>query len=75
MIESLGPILRLFNTTVIRILAEEDGSLRLETEEGYVLTVSANPDYESWEFVGRDGSLVVCTPGGELAIWDRDTSM
>ncbi len=28
-----------------------------------------SPKYESWNVAGPDKQLVVCTPGGELAIW------
>jgi Family of unknown function (DUF6188) len=35
------------------------------------LQVAVEPDqrYESWQISSEDGLLIVCTPGGELAVW------
>ena len=46
----------------------QDGVLSFDVGEAHVRAV---PDakYESWNVAGPDKQLVVCTPGGELAIW------
>ena len=33
------------------------------------VTAAPSPKYEAWNISGPDKQLVVCTPGGELAIW------
>lgn len=39
-----------------------DGSTRLKVEP--------DPAYEAWNVSGPAGFLIVCMPGGELAIWN-----
>jgi hypothetical protein len=36
----------------------------------YAVHAAPSPKYEAWNVAGPDKQLVVCTPGGELAIWD-----
>jgi hypothetical protein len=45
------------------------GDLRMVFESGAQLTVAPDAEYEAWGLVGPKGSRVVCTPGGELALW------
>ena len=33
------------------------------------LEVKAGDDHEAWQLSGPDGEMVVCMPGGELAVW------
>jgi hypothetical protein len=38
---------------------------------GRALRCEPQPEFEAWEVVGGEPQyLVVCTPGGELAVWD-----
>jgi hypothetical protein len=39
---------------------------------GATVWSGSDPDYEAWSYDGRQGEKVVCTPGGELAIWTAD---
>ena len=39
---------------------------------GATVWCGSDPDYEAWSFDGRHGEKVVCTPGGDLAIWKAD---
>ncbi|UIJ33958.1 DUF6188 family protein [Allobranchiibius sp. GilTou73] len=48
---------------------EVTGSLAVIFANGVRLDVAADPDYEAWSLVGRDGSLVVSLPGGGLSRW------
>lgn len=48
---------------------EVTGSLAVIFANGVRLDVAADPDYEAWSFVGRDGSYVVSLPGGGLSRW------
>ena len=47
----------------------DDGVLTLTVGEASVRAVP-HAKYDSWNVSGPDTQLVVCTPGGELAIWD-----
>ncbi|MFD0516598.1 DUF6188 family protein [Paractinoplanes durhamensis] len=49
----------------------DTGDLRITFDSGSELLVEADPEVESWAFVGPDGLLVVCLAGGELARWQR----
>jgi len=45
--------------------------LVLEFNDGSILRNEPHPEYEAWQVVGGDPQyLVVCLPGGELAVWD-----
>jgi hypothetical protein len=48
-----------------------DGALTMTAGEAEIRAVP-DPHYESWHVTGPppDKQMVVCTPGGELAIWD-----
>ncbi len=66
----LGPLLALYPDTLTAAIALPDGSLRLELRSGAVLTVPPDPKFEAWQVGSPLGLLlVVCTPGGALAIW------
>jgi hypothetical protein len=39
---------------------------------GATVWCASDPDYEAWSYDGRQGEKVVCTPGGELAIWTAE---
>jgi hypothetical protein len=46
--------------------------LVLEFNDGSTLRCEPDPNYEAWQVVGGDPQyLVVCSPGGELAVWDK----
>ena len=34
-----------------------------------LLQVEAGDDHEAWQIYGPSGEIIVCMPGGELAIW------
>lgn len=47
------------------------GVLTLEFTDGTTLRCEPRPDVEAWQVVGGDPEyLVVCMPGGEVAVWD-----
>ena len=48
------------------------GALTLEFVDGASLLSQPDPRFEAWEVVGGNPQyLVVCQPGGELAVWDE----
>ena len=66
---SFAPLLALMSRTVKRAEAFKNGSLLLVFNEGDVLAVDADPNYEPWNIAGENGLRVVSVPGGDLAIW------
>jgi Family of unknown function (DUF6188) len=49
-----------------------DGLLTLSFTDGVMLRCPPDPQYEAWQVVGGSPPyLVVCLPGGELAVWDK----
>jgi len=53
-------------------IAPEEGVLHILFAGDASIVVEANPQYEAWQFgffeAGQD-YRVICTPGGELALW------
>jgi hypothetical protein len=45
------------------------GCLAIVFDGGLQVTVEPDQRYESWQISSEDGLLIVCTPGGELAVW------
>ena len=45
------------------------GQLAISFATGLTLKVDPDQHYESWQISSDDGLLIVCTPGGNLAIW------
>ncbi|GAA0462542.1 hypothetical protein Ade02nite_29090 [Paractinoplanes deccanensis] len=48
---------------------DKSGALTVTFAAGSALEVRPDPDVESWAFTNPDGPLIVCLPGGELAVW------
>jgi hypothetical protein len=65
----LGPLLALYPDRLEEASVEADGSLRLTFLSGARITVPPNPQFEAWQVNGPEDYLVVCAPGGALAVW------
>ena len=74
-IHTCGQALRLFNARVTSAKAYNSGRLEITLSDGMFLRVDSNPQFEAWEAVGSDGMRVVSVPGGELAIWQPNSSV
>jgi Family of unknown function (DUF6188) len=67
---SLVPLLELYPDALMAATVGSDATLQLHLSSGASLVVPPHPEFEAWQVNGRDGSLVVCTPGGaNLAVW------
>lgn len=64
----LMTLLGLLNQAAEATIAD-DGQLTLRFTEGTSLTVRPDDKYEAWQLRDDNGLLIVCTPGGGLAIW------
>ena len=47
----------------------KNGVLSISVRDALVHAVP-HPHYESWNIAGPEHQLVVCTPGGDMAVWD-----
>jgi hypothetical protein len=64
----LGPLLSLYPGSLEEAVSSNMGVLALGFGAGASLRVPPHPHYESWQIVAP-AFHVVCTPGGELAVW------
>jgi hypothetical protein len=64
----LMTLLGLLNQATEATIAD-DGQLTLRFAEGTSLTVRPDDKYEAWQLSDDTGLLIVCMPGGDLAIW------
>ena len=67
--EAFVPVRNLLGTSISTSNIGENGSLSLTFDDGSILHVEPDPNYEAWNLSGPDGLVVVCMAGGELAIW------
>jgi hypothetical protein len=66
---ALAPALLVRHLDVLEAGVAESGELRLSFACGLVLRAPPHAAFDAWNVSGPDGFLVVCTPGGELAVW------
>jgi hypothetical protein len=67
--QDVAAALPLFNTEVLSAVAFKSGALRIVFDNGRLLKVDPDPQYEAWTANGPGGMLVVSLPGGDLAVW------
>jgi hypothetical protein len=68
-LKELGPAVGLFGQVVRSATASARGELEIAFEDGRVLSVQPDDRYEAWEIYGPGGMRAVCTPGGEVSVW------
>jgi hypothetical protein len=73
-IHACGPALKLFHARVTSAKAFSSGRLEITFSDGFFLRVDPDPHFEAWEAVAGNGMRVVAVPGGELAIWQCNSS-
>lgn len=69
--ESLAPILALFNAAATGMSIEKSGRLILSLGDS-ILNVAPDEAYEAWELacsIGGANYLLVCSPGGKIALF------
>ena len=67
-LEGLSLLVPLLNGNVTGAAVNGLGGLSL-TIDRTELHCPSHRDFEAWNFRRPDGVLVVCTPGGDLAVW------
>ncbi|MGI5194731.1 DUF6188 family protein [Streptomyces sp. CA-288835] len=65
-------LVRLARDVISQAEVGNSGELGLEFESGVKLTVQPDDDYEAWGLVGPRRRRVICTPGGEIAVWSEE---
>ena len=66
-VEVLGALRDLLMKPVLSV-SESDGQLDV-VFDSLTISVPRDDDYEAWQVRADDGLLIVCAPGGELAVW------
>jgi hypothetical protein len=67
------PLSGLVGRTVASV-STTDGVLVLTFQGGPALRCDPSEEFEAWQVVGgKPEFLVVCCPGGEIAVWDERT--
>lgn len=72
--DNSGPLDSLREEINATSTAEKDGILVLTSADGLSLRVAPSADFEAWALAGPRGQKIVCLPGGELAVWEAETS-
>ncbi|MGV9411370.1 DUF6188 family protein [Nocardia sp. NPDC003693] len=54
---------------IVTATVESDGELRIDLDTGHRLVVEPDRFFEAWTVTDPGRYLVVCMPGGELAVW------
>ncbi|MER5218929.1 DUF6188 family protein [Streptomyces flaveus] len=65
-------LVRLARDVISEAEVGNSGELAIEFESGVKLTVQPDDDYEAWGLVGPKRRRVICTPGGEIAVWSGE---
>jgi Family of unknown function (DUF6188) len=64
----VAPALAVFGATVTSSAVLKTGVLDLAFDNGLSLAVNPDAEFEAWQ-VRKSAGLLVCTPGGDIAIW------
>ncbi len=67
-LDGVAVLLPLLNSDVVAVQVADSGELSLTIGETTV-SCASDPGYEAWSLTGRQGTMVVCVPGGRLEIW------
>ena len=62
---ALAPVIDLFLKSITEVTVTDRGTLTLDFDDGAQLTVSPDPQYESWELHGEGISGILVGPGGD----------
>lgn len=67
-LDGVALLLPLLNAEVTAVGIDVSAELSLSLG-GATIRCGSHPYYEAWSYDGPEGGKVVCTPGGDLAIW------
>ena len=67
--EAAKPLVELRLRRISALTIEDNSTLAVEFDGGYHLKCPPDPDYEAWWVVQENGAMIICMPGGNLAVW------
>ncbi|KAA0116086.1 DUF6188 family protein [Mycolicibacterium sp. P9-22] len=68
-VSAFEPLSHLVGQVITASEVDDTGSLTVAFDGGNSLLVEPDRNYEAWTVTGPKGMIIVCQPGGELAIW------
>ncbi len=68
---TLAPALTLFNAEIANVSIQKTGFLTAKLKDGRSLEIEPDEQYEAWQVGSTNGFLLVCSPGGEVAMFQR----
>jgi len=66
---TICPALGVLHQELKSLEVHKSGILEIVFLNGDKIVVNPDPQYEAWTLNGPDDLLMVCMPGGEIAIW------
>ena len=67
--DRVAPVLEMLHKPVRSLRVLKNGRLTFAAAPDITMTVEPHPKYEAWHVNGRSNLLIVCMPGGKLAVW------
>ncbi|MEV6774522.1 DUF6188 family protein [Nocardia sp. NPDC051030] len=58
---------------IVTAAVTSTGELRIDLDSGNRLVVEPDRYFEAWHVTAPGQYLIVCMPGGELAVWSEDS--
>lgn len=71
-VSTLSPILRYFNEEVDQLQIERAGRLVVNFKNGSSFQIAPHKLYEAWQLNLSSNVLLVCSPGGSVAVFQKD---
>ncbi|HEU4324794.1 MAG TPA: DUF6188 family protein [Roseiflexaceae bacterium] len=68
--DNLGQLFALLHKPITAATVSDEGRLELEIDRAVRLVVEPDQKYEAWTLSADSGLLVVCLPGGGVAVWE-----
>jgi hypothetical protein len=69
-LETMDVVSNLAGHSVVTIRARKrDGELEMKFDDGRILIVEPDPDYEAWEMFSTRGERLIAVPGNGIAKW------
>jgi hypothetical protein len=69
-LEAFSPMQVLVERAVTAATISDDGTLTLTFDDGSEIVAQPDIQYEAWTLTGPNRLIIVCMPGGDLAVWD-----
>lgn len=71
---TLAPALTIINAEIADVSIQKTGYLTVKLKDGRSLEIEPNEQYEAWQVGSTNGFLLVCSPGGGVAMFQQPGS-